>query len=880
MEQELVEEIEFHRALKQQDFERSGLPPEQARTASRRALGNVLLAREDARGVWVSPWLDQLWQDIAYGLRQLRRNPGFTLIAIVTLAIGIGANSAVFTMVNSILLESLPYKDPSQLVLTFEQLPNAPVKFGVSPPDFEFLRNQARSFAAMAAYRTVSYELSGVTQPERLMGARVSPELFSVVGIAPAIGRALTRDDDRQESHVVVLSHGLWSRTFGRDAGIMGRAILLDGRPYTVVGIMPPSFEFPPRGPELNGEPAEVFVPMAFSEFERQAYGMMYSNTVVGRLKTGISIDQARAELATLLKPLVETYPAVLAPFISGISIPVAPFNEEVVGRSRRMLLMLMGTVVMVLLISCVDVGNLILTHSSARQREIAIRSSLGAGPTRIVQQLVTETITLATGSGIAGLLLAYFSMRALLSIAGQTLPRAESIAMNHRVIAFTAVVALMTPLVFALLPALRTAFTTDAEVLKHTTTSATPGRARSRLLGTFVIAQVALALVLSVGAGLLVRSFLRLLSTNPGFRPEQVVRLTTTLPSGRYANGQQVKEFYRREIEAAQRVPGVVVAGAGNDLPLGVRDRRAFTAEGNTRPIPEASRLIASTWTSAGYFQALGIPLIRGRFFTDADNRDAQQVVIINEILARMLWPDADPMGYRIKWGIEASQSPWMTIVGVVGDVKQSRLDAPTIAQVYVPISQQPLTADLLSGDFFRTVNLVVRSSRDLKSLIPELRASVRQLDPELPVKAEPRTDMIGESLKPQRFSMTVVMLFAILAVGLAAIGIYGVLATVVGQQTHEIGVRMALGARSADLIWMVLRRALALMAIGMGIGIAGALALTHLMSGLLYEVRPTNATAFLGASVLLASFVIVASVIPAWRATRVDPLVVLKSP
>jgi predicted permease len=445
---------------------------------------------------------------------------------------------------------------------------------------------------------------------------------------------------------------------------------------------------------------------------------------------------------------------------------------------------------------------------------------------------------------------------------------------MNYRVIAFTAVVALMTPLVFALLPALRTAFATDAEILKNSTTSATPERARARLLGAFVIAQVALALILSVGAGLLVRSFLRLLSTDPGFRPEQVVRLTTTLPSGRYANGQQVRTFYQRVTEAAQRIPGVLVTGVGNDLPLSVRERRAFTAEGSTRAIPEASRLIAPTWTSTAYFQALGVPLKRGRFFTDADNRNAQPVVIINDALAHMLWPNADPIGHRIKWGIEASQSPWMTIVGVVGDVKQSSLNTPTIAQVYVPLLQQALDSEL-----FRTVNLVVRSTRDPDSLIADLRASIRELDPELPVKAQALSDMIKDSLRPQRFSMTVVMLFAILAVGLAAIGIYGVLANVVGQQTHEIGIRLALGAGSADVIWMVLRRALTLMAIGVGVGVAGGLALTNVMSGLLYEVQPMDAIAFLSAVILLASLATVASLIPAWRATRVDPLVVLKS-
>jgi len=873
MEQDLAEEIELHRALRQEEFERSGLPTDQAAIHSRRALGNTSLAREDARGIWISPWLDQFWQDIGYGVRQLHRNPGFTLIAVLTLAIGIGANSAVFTIVNGILLEGLPYRDPQQLLLMFEQLPNAPSKFGVSPPDFEFIRNKAESFSGLAAYLTVSYELSGAAESQRFTGARVSPELFSVLGVSPILGRALSEDDDRNEAHVAIISHGLWSRAFGRDPSIMGRTILLDRQPYTVVGIMGQTSEFPPRGPELNGDPADVFTPIAFSAAERQGFGMFYRNTVVARLKPNVSIPQARAEMAGLLKSLTEIYPPILTPFMSGLSIPLVPFNEEVVGRSRRLLWVLMATVVIVLLIGCADVANLILTRSSSRQREIAIRSSLGAGPVRIVRQLLTEALILAAAGGALGLLLARFSIEALLLLAGQTLPRAESIALNYRVIVFTVVAALATPVLFAILPALRAAFAADAEALKQNTRSATPARGRSRLLGAFVVSQVALALILSVGAGLLVRSFLLLARTDPGFRPDQVLHLTTTVPSGRYPVGPPMRSFYQQALDAVRRIPGVLAAGEGTDMPLGVRDRRAFSAQGTTREIPEASRLIAPTWTSPGYFEALGIPLKHGRFFTDADRRDSQPVIIINDVFARMLWPDANPIGHQIKWGFEVSQSPWMTIVGVAGDVKQSTLETPTMAQVYVPLAQEPL------NDFYRTVHLVVRSNRDANSLMTDLRASIREIDPDLPVKVQPVTEMIGESLKPQRFSMTVVMVFAAVALVLSTIGIYGVLANVVGQRTHEIGVRIALGATSRDVIWMVFRRAMVMMSIGVAIGIAGALAVTRLMSGLLYEVRPTDATAFFGAASALALLALAASLLPAWRATRVDPLVALKA-
>jgi predicted permease len=877
LEQELAEEIETHRALKQKELETSGLPDREAAVESRRALGNALLAREDSRSTWITPWLDHMWQDIGYGLRQLRRNPGFTCIAALTLAIGIGANAAIFTIVNGILLESLPYKDPGQLVLMFEHLPNSAGKFGFSPPDFEFIRSASQSFSRIAAYRTGSYELSGAGQAERMTVARVSPDVFQVLGAAPSRGRLLTSEDDVPNSRVVVLSDGLWSRAFGRDTSVIGRSLMLDGQPYTIVGIMPRSFEFPPRGAEFNGEPAEAFVPIAFSPIERQGWGMRYNNTLVARLKPGITIDQARGELASLTSPLVEHYPPQISGFMSGIHIPIATFDQEVVGRSRKMLLMLMAAVAMVLLICCADVANLILTRSSSRQREIAIRSSLGAGPSRIFRQLLTEGLTLSVAGGALALALAYSSKQLLITLAGETLPRAESISFNYRVIVFTAVVSLLTPLIFAVVPAIRAVFSANGAGLTHNTRSSSPGRGRSRLLAGFVVAQVALALILSVGAGLLVRSFVHLLSTDTGFRPEHVVRVTASLPSGRYINGPQVRKFYEQAIEVAQQIAGVTHAAAGNDLPLAAAERRAFSADGGSRPIPVASRLIAPHWISAGYFEALGIPLVRGRLFSAADDRTTQLVVIINDAVARMLWLDGDPIGHRIKWGLETSFSPWLTIVGVVGDVKQSTLDVPAMPQVYVPITQEN-DADFNSG-LQRTVNLVVRSNRDADSLIADLRTSFRQLDPDLPLKTQTLSGMISDSLKPQRFSMGAVMLFAAIALLLAAIGIYGVLSNVVSQQRLEIGVRIALGATAADVIWMVLRRALRFMAVGVCIGIAGAFGVTRLMSGFLYEVRPTDAIAFLGAALMLASLAFAASLVPAWRATRVDPLVALKT-
>jgi putative ABC transport system permease protein len=820
--------------------------------------------------------------DVRYGLRNLRRSPAFTATAVLALAVGIGANTAVFSIVNGVLINALPYERPEHLVVIFEKMPRAPVdKFDFSAPDFEILRETARSYSGIAAFRNATYELSGTAAPERLDAARVSPEIFGVLGVSPLLGRAFTADEDRDGAKVTVLSHGLWTRAFGRDQSIVGRAITLDRQPYTVVGIMPDRFEFPPRGSANNGRPAALFVPIAFSPLERQAFGSMYNNTVIARLKPGVSVEQARTELGSIARTIADRYPPAMSQWRDQLSLPMSPYADDVVGGSRRMLLVLMGAVGLLLLIGCVDVANLMLTRAGSRHRELAVRSALGASAARVVRQLLTEGLVLAVIGGAAGVLLAYWTMQALLAFAGDTLPRAESIGFDAQVVAFAAVLALMTPLVFGVVPALRAALGSTFDALKEGGRGATPGPGRHRLLGSLVVAQFALALMLSVGAGLLMRSFFRLLGTEPGFRVEQVVSARATLPAGRYANGQQVKAFYQQAVEAARSIPGVSAAGAGNDLPLNVLERRTFTPDPSAQQIDLLSRVIANTWTAGSYFEALGIPLKQGRFFTDTDGRTGERVIILNELLARALWPTASAVGRRIKWGGDTSQAPWMTIVGVVGNVKQATLDRPTIAQAYEPFSQLPdqIAASTIIG-LFRTVNLAVRSEGEPEALIARVRSELQRLDPALPIThARALTDLVGESVKPQRFSMTVVSVFALLALGLAAIGIYGVLANVVGQQTHEIGVRMALGARASAVVWSVLRRALVLMAIGVAIGTAGALALTRLMAGLLYEIRSTDAATFIAAAVLLAALAVAASLIPAWRATRVDPLIALRA-
>ena len=823
-----------------------------------------------------SGW-DAVRGDVRYALRNVRRNPGFTTIAVLALAVGIGANTAVFTIVNGVLLRALPYRNPGELVAMFEKVPGAPVaKFGFSPPDFEIVRDASRSFTGMFAYRNETVELSGVGEPQRVVATRVSPEMFGVLGVAPIVGRALTADDDRSDANVAVIGYGLWTRAFGRDPSAIGRTLALDRQPFTIVGVMGDAFEFPPRGGELNNEPGTLYVPIAFSPFQRQGFGSQYNNGVVARLKPGVTVAQARAELASIVKPLAERYPPVLSKMAASLSIPMWPFMDEIVGQSRRMILVLMGAVAIVLLIGCADVANLMLTRAGSRQRELAVRSALGASPARVVRQLLTEGFVLAFLGGAAGLLLAWWIMRAMLALAGDTLPRVEAIAFDRRVLAYTIALACLTPLVFGVVPALRAALRSTFEALKEGGRGGSAGHGRQRMLGALVVAQFALALMLSVGAGLLVRSFMRLLSTSPGFRAEQLVTASVQLPRGRYTDGPQIKAFYQQAVDAVRTIPGVRAAASSTDRPLRILERRTFTPDATAQVLPQ--RVVAATWTAGNYFEALGLPLTRGRFFTDSDGRESGRVVILSEMLARRLWPDQDPIGHQIKWGIEQSRQPWMTVVGVVGDMNQSALGIDPIAQTYEPIWQQPDARPVL--DFYRRVNLLVRSDRDPSAVLASIRGAIARLDPELPLSdAQAAVEVVADSVRPQRFSMTLVGLFAMVALALAAIGIYGVLANAVTQQTHEIGVRMALGARGASVMWSVLRRALLLMAIGVAIGTAGALALTRVMAGLLYEVHPTDAVTFAGSALLLALLAVTAGLVPAWRATRVDPLVALRA-
>jgi predicted permease len=820
--------------------------------------------------------------DLRFALRMLRKSPGFAGVAILALAVGIGANTAIFSVVNAVLLRSLPYREPDRLVMLFEALP----KFGApvipfSAPDLEEFEHQNQTFEAIAPYQNKRYELSGVDQPERLMGARVSPALFPVLGVQPILGRAFTAEDDRQDRKVLVLSYGLWQRRFGSDPTVVGRNIAIDRQPYQAIGVMPRGFEFPHRGSRFNDEPADLWVPIAFTPDERQTWGMMYNSNVVARLKPGISLERARVTVEAMAKRVLEKYPPVLRNNpLADLTARVEPLHDEIVGSARRALLVLLGAVGLVMLIACADIANLLLTRVAARNREMGIRLAMGASRRRLIGQALVESLLLAFAGGTLGLLLAWWGVDLLVALKPGAIPLVDRIGIDTRVLLFTLLVSIATALIFGLAPALEASASDVSGVLKEGGRGAGTGRKRHRMLGVLVAAQFAMALVLLVGAGLLVRSFVRLITDDPGFRPERLLSMSVSLPAKSYAKADQVRLFYQQFLERLEALPGVRAAGATSGLPLMVQDRRMFTGEGQSSTSGGAPPNVAAVWVLGNYLEALGVPLKQGRFFTARDRNRSEPVVIISETMARRFWPGQNPIGQRIKWGIPESYSPWTTIIGVVADVKQGPLNTEAVPQTYEPYLQLgDGSVEENVGGIYRSLNLVVRAQGDPALLVSAIRRDVRGLDPSLPL-ANVRTmeEHMLNSVSTQRFNMYLLAAFAGVALFLAAIGIYGVLAYSVAQRTHEIGVRLALGAHGTDVVWMVVLHGMRLAGAGILTGLGASLAVTRVMASLLYQTSAYDPWTFTVVASLLAAVAFVACYVPARRATRVDPMVALR--
>ena len=826
------------------------------------------------------PIMRSIAGDFRYALRLLRRAPLFSALAIATLALAIGANTAIFSIVNGVLLRDLPYREPGRLVLMYEAIISPQEPFGFSAPDFVALRERARSFETLAVYRNAEYELSGVDMPERIVGARASAGLFDVLGVRPALGRAFTADEDTSRQPVAILTDRLWRRTFGGDPAIIGKAVILDRRPFTIVGVLPASLTFPNRGPHLNNLPAEVFVPMSFTNSELRAFGAMYNNTVVARLKPGVTVEQATAEIVPLGKQvLAEIYPAELRELSQIVTVVVRPLRDNIVGGVSRILYVLLAAVGVVLLIACADIACLTLTRAAAREREMAIRTALGAGRGRVMRLIFIETATIAAAGGLAGLALAWWGQRVILAAAPAGIPRAEEITFDARVLLFTLGAAIAAALFCGLLPALESARRDSGTTLKEGGRGSASTRQR-RIFNALVTAQFACAVVLVSSGGLLIRSFIRLVSIDPGFRAENAVSAATNLPAVTYRTGADVRAFYAQLVERVRRLPGVTAAGAATDLPLTVRERRAFTVENPSPAVAQLPGAVANDWVMGDYFTAIGSRILNGRPLGDADGPSSEPVILVNETLAKRYWPGLDPVGRRLAWGNQRNHGPWMRVVGVVADIKQAGLAAATEPQTWQPWTQLP---DSLLGSTvvtsFRGLRLMVRAQVPPATLVAAIRAEVRALDPSLPMTNVMTLDeVIGASAGVQKFNAALLGGFAGVALLLAAIGIGGVLAISVSRRTQEIGIRLALGAPRGDVVRMVVRQGMLLVAAGLVIGLPCAIAAARLLRSLLFQTAPHDAVSFAAAIAILAAVALLACAAPAIRASRVSPVTALR--
>jgi putative ABC transport system permease protein len=814
-------------------------------------------------------------QDLRYAVRMLLKKPGFTMIAVLALALGIGANTAIFSVVNAVLLRPLPYHQPDRLVLLWQKLggANAYPQIPCSAPDYLDYRDQTRTLENVAAFENISFTLRTPSGSERVSATQVSANLFPLLGISPLRGRTFTAEED-QFGHdaVAVISYGAWKRRFGSDPDILGKTLVLDQKHYKVIGVMPKEFDFPIQS-LASDSPSEFWVPIAFSpdRIGPQGRGDNFDISVIAKRKPGVSIAQASADIDRISRRILQTYPPALQELFS-LDGFVTDFHQQVVGNVKTLLFVLLGAVGFVLLIGCANVANLMLAKAAGRRREVAIRTALGAGRFRLIRQLLTESVLLGLVGGAAGLLIAVWLTQLMIQFSPGDVPRLAESELDFRVLAFALAVSIFTGVLFGLAPALQVSKTNLNIDLKEGSRGASAFR-RSRVRSALVVVEVALSLVLLAGAGLLLRSFVKLRCVPLGFAPDHLLTLPIALPETKYQTRVQVQSFYNQLIERTQSLPDVKSAAAGTGLPLLGSWDIVVTPEGQTDNGRKSLTTAFFAGVTPGFHRTLGISLVKGRLFTDADNGRTTPVAIVNESMARRYWPNQDVLGKRFKWGPEESSRIWITVVGVVANLKQNNLAADVSPGVYLPIPQMP--QDSAIHGFY----LAIRTTSDPTAIVSNLRQIVRSLDPELPLfQVRPMEQVLSESIAPRRFNMLLLAAFAGLALLLASIGIYGVMSYSVSQYTHEIGIRMALGAKAADVLQLIVRQGMGLVILGLGIGTAGALTLTRVMSSLLFDVKPWDPLTLTSVSALLAAVAFAASYIPARRATRVDPMIALR--
>ena len=798
-----------------------------------------------------------MFKDVRYALRTLARRPGFTAVAAITLALGIGANTAIFSVVNGVLLRPFDYPEAERLVALRESNPSKQPDSQVSPANFLEWQRQNTVFSDLATYRTVSYNLTGDGNPERLLAGRVSAGFFKTLGVGPILGREFSPEEDQLgRDKVVLISEGLWRRRFGSDASVIGKTLKLSGENFTVIGVMPASLRLPDQ------RERELWTPIAFTENERIYHHVRFVEAIA-RLKPGVTLDQAQAEMTAIAGRLAQAHPDAN----QGWTIRIAPVLDFAVGDARKILWILFSAVGLVLLIACANVTNLLLARAATRQKEIAIRVALGAGRLRIIRQLATESLLLALLGAVVAWPMAVWGLKALLAIAPADLPRLADVTIDNRALLFTLGITLLTGLIFGLVPALQSVNANSNQTLKDGGSEGNRGGTGRRIGNLLIAGEVALAVMLLVGSGLLLRTIWQLHNVNPGFDDRNALAVTLQLSDKKYADTKQVAQFSEKLVQQVSTMPGVEATGVARILPIAHELTLGYYVEGKPRESDNQLPQTNYSAVSADYFDAMRIPLIAGRMFDDRDNQQSPRVAIVSAELAQRVFPGEDPIGRRIN--VTTGPENFREIVGVVGDVTQQGLVRGASQHVYEPFSQAP-------SNF---MTLIVRGSSDPTALVPAIRSKVLELDQELPLQRVTTLDkIIANSIRQQRFTSVVLSVFAAVALVLAVAGLYGVISYSVAQRTRELGIRLALGAQVGDVLRLVLKQGMTYVLIGEVIGIVGAYALTGLMQGLLFGVTATDKATFITVAVSLFLVALVACYVPARRATKVDPLIALK--
>jgi putative ABC transport system permease protein len=874
-EQELEEEIRIHMELETQENIEAGLAPEEARYTARRAFGSVILAKEGSRAVWGFGTVETLWQDLRYSARTLRKKPGFTSIALLTLALGIGANTAIFSVVNAVLLRPLPYDGAEKLVSVFESFPDFP-RLGLTELEFTSLRNESKSFAQFGVSGGAGFTLTGAGEPERLQAGIASANYFDLLGANIALGRGFRPEEEfAGRNNVVLLSYDFWQMRFGGNPNIIGRSLTLNGASFTVIGALSAGFKSPLELQLANRIELWSGLGSNLSNLNRGSHVL----NAVGRLRDGVTSEQAEAEIRTIIWRLAREN-AKFYPEEVKFGVHLTPLHEQLVGEARTGLLVLLAAVVAVLLIACANMANLLLARGEARQREVAVRTALGATRWRVVKQLLSESALLAVIGGGAGILLAYWGLAAIIANSPRNIPRLEEVGLDRRVLLFTVLVSLVTGILFGLTPALRAAKSDLHSMLKEHRRTGRGQPGRGWLQKGLVVAETAIALLLLVSAGLLTRSLWQLQRVRTGFNPERLLTLRLSPPATTYRNNQQVMGLYERVTANLDALPGVQAVAVASSVPISGLSDTVMQIEGRSLGSDIAKLNTDFRRISPTYFATIGQRLISGRPFADSDREGSPSVAIINETLARRQWPNEDPLGKRLRLldaPPDMATTQYMTVVGVATDAKNRGLGLEPRQEVCVPLRQQVVSL----GDLLQSISytLIVRSISDPANLTNTVRQKIWAVDRDIPItQVRTMEDLIETATVQPRFNALLLALFAGIALCLGAIGIYGVISYAVTQRTREIGIRIALGAQQRDVLSLVVREGMTLASIGVGIGLLAAFALTRWMETLLFGVRPSDPLTFAVIALLVLAVSLLACCAPARRAAKVDPLMALK--